>query len=129
MAKINWALVCAGVDQSVLGSISLIHVFNEIAVPEFPAQHRKLVVACEIEGDSSEGFSLTVQGVAPDGHQVSRTDLKALTNAAGIAQVVVTVANTPLPEAGTYVFRVSLEDSAAADIRVRVVKADLPSVA
>ena len=125
--KIDLAAVCdyAIIDQ--FGKVSILGIFSHIWVAQFPAVHPRLHLVLHLKGRRTEIGEHRVQIWMEDeqGSELISGDGKVTFNEppAGVLEIsagTVLVLDAPFPHAGTYTFRVKVDDDLESAIPITV---------
>ena len=135
MLRAQSTLLCEYARAGQNGSFDFLGVFDRIASPSVPAQHRSLAFVVQLICENEDGLGkreATIQCLRPGGvpllEQKVRMNIRADGGTwLGAAKVVFNVQGLPIPEYGRYEFRLSVDGSVVATHPFAVVASAQPS--
>lgn len=128
--KIDLALVCDYALIDRYGKLSVLGIFEQIWVKQFPAVHPRLHLVLRLKGRRTEigDHRVRIRLEDEDGNEVISGDGKVTfaEPAAGVVEIeagTVLVFDVPFQAPGAYRFVISVDDEEAATVPVNVARA------
>ncbi len=72
MPKVNWMYLCDYAYKDVVGKTSIIGMFSDINVVQFPSKYQQLFTIMEVEKAASEQFKLEVVISSPSEKEITK---------------------------------------------------------
>lgn len=125
MPKINWMYLCDYAYKDVAGKTSIIGMFTDINVLQFPAKYQQLFTILELDKVDSETFKLEVVISSPSEKEITKRivqEVKQQGSAGKVIKLTMIYAfyGIDLPEAGEYHLLLFLDGNCIHSIPFRV---------
>lgn len=133
--NLNLAAICdhAMVDQQ--GKLSLIGIFQNVWVAQFPAMHARLHLVLRLQGNRSEigKHSIQIEFLDPEGESLIKGGGSVTFNEppAGILDIEASAILTfdlPLPKEGRYQFTIKIDDDLETILPLTAMRQIIPPV-
>lgn len=95
--------------QQGTNNLNLIGIFTQLNADKLPFQFSRFAVVVNFDIDTAGDYTLRTDVIDPTGKQIAHTDLPIKTNV-GNWQVIAQFEHMQFATAGTYTFRVSMND-------------------
>lgn len=133
--NLNLAAICdhAMVDQQ--GKLSLIGIFQNVWVAQFPAMHARLHLVLRLQGNRSEigEHSIQIEFLDPDGEALikgggSVTFKDPPSGVSDIEASAILTFDLPLPKEGRYQFTIKIDDDLETVLPLTAMQQQIPQV-
>lgn len=102
MVTCDWAILCDYAFQDVGRKTCAIGIFDNIFAAGVPATHHNAAVVIKLVGEPQEHVRLRLAITRPTGEALAEVGGEGQLSDAGTIQIMLNLANLPLPDFGIY---------------------------
>ncbi len=98
--------ICDYATISQEGKLSILGIFDQIYVTQFPAQHLRMFVVSSLTGLAGSSHTITLRLIDPLKEEKIKQEMKVVIGPNGKASLLAELGNLPLPVAGEYTIEI-----------------------